>query len=44
MISGAAQADCAVLVIESVKGAFERGFEHGTTKEHCILARSLGVR
>jgi len=44
MISGAAQADCAILVIDSKKNAFEAGFSHGgQTKEHAILARCLGV-
>jgi translation elongation factor EF-1alpha len=43
MISGAAQADCGILVIDSYTQAFETGFETGTTKEHAILARSLGV-
>ncbi|CAG9329625.1 HBS1L [Blepharisma stoltei] len=47
MISGAAQADAAILVIDSCQGAFESGFEgenhHGQTKEHSFLARSLGV-
>ena len=44
MISGATQADCAVLVLESQTNVFERSFETGTTKEHLILARSLGVK
>lgn len=43
MISGASQADCAILVIDSNKTEFERGFIGGATKEHSILARSLGV-
>ena len=45
MITGAAQANCAILVIDSQPSQFERGWEgsHGTTKEHAILARSLGV-
>jgi elongation factor 1 alpha-like protein len=45
MITGAAQANCAVLVIDSKKGEFEAGWAggSGTTKEHAILARSLGV-
>ena len=43
MISGAAQADCAVLVIDGHTGGFERGWVGGSTKDHAILARSLGV-
>lgn len=45
MITGAAQANCGILVIDCISGSFERGWRgyHGTTKEHAILARSLGV-
>ena len=44
MISGASQADCALLVIDSTVGEFESGFERGgQTREHLLLARSLGV-
>lgn len=45
MITGAAQANAAILVIDSQLSQFERGWEgqHGTTREHAILARSLGV-
>ncbi|ELR17919.1 HBS1like, putative, partial [Acanthamoeba castellanii str. Neff] len=43
-ISGTAQADVAVLVIDSSPGEFEAGFAaDGQTKEHALLARSLGV-
>jgi len=45
MIKGAAQANCALLCIDSNTTAFERGWEgyHATTKEHALLARSLGA-
>lgn len=44
MISGAANADAAVLVIDGRPGEFESGFsENGQTREHAIIARSLGV-
>jgi len=43
MISGAAQADVAILVIDAID--FEKGFESdGQTKEHALLAKSLGVQ
>lgn len=45
MISGAAQADVGVLVISARKGEFETGFEKGgQTREHALLARTLGVQ
>jgi peptide chain release factor subunit 3 len=45
MISGAAQADIAVLVISARKGEFETGFEKGgQTREHATLVKTLGVR
>ena len=45
MITGAAQANCGILCIDSMTTQFERGWigYQGTTKEHAILARSLGV-
>jgi elongation factor 1 alpha-like protein len=44
MISGASQADCALLVIDAAMGEFEAGFDRGgQTREHLVLVRSLGV-
>ncbi|BGP34949.1 translation termination factor GTPase eRF3 [Rhodotorula toruloides] len=45
MISGAAQADVAVLVISARKGEFETGFEKGgQTREHAMLVKTAGVQ
>lgn len=42
-ITGAVQADAAVLVVDSTRGEFETGFEAGgQTREHTMLIRSLG--
>jgi len=44
MISGAAQADVAVLVVSARKGEFETGFERGgQTREHIMLVKTAGV-
>ena len=43
MISGASQADFAILIVDSTSH-FESGFsEKGQTREHALLARNLGV-
>jgi len=45
MLGGAAQADVASLVISAKLGEFESGFEkEGQTREHAMLARSLGAQ
>ncbi|KAL8241642.1 hypothetical protein R6Q59_011944 [Mikania micrantha] len=45
MISGATQADAAILVIDASFGAFEAGIDStgGQTREHAQLIRSFGV-
>ncbi|KAK4055436.1 translation termination factor GTPase eRF3 [Microbotryomycetes sp. JL221] len=44
MISGAAQADVAILVISARKGEFETGFEKGgQTREHAMLVKTAGI-
>lgn len=45
MITGAAQADIAVLIISARKGEFETGFEKGgQTREHAMLVKTIGIR
>jgi len=45
MITGTSQADAAVLVIASPAGEFEAGIsKNGQTREHALLAYTLGVR
>jgi len=45
MITGASQADCAVLVVSGKKGEFEVGVSDiGQTREHAYLAKTLGVK
>ncbi|ORY33045.1 P-loop containing nucleoside triphosphate hydrolase protein [Naematelia encephala] len=44
MISGAAQADVAMLVLSARKGEFETGFERdGQTREHAVLIKNNGI-
>ena len=47
MITGAAQANCGLLIIDTKPKAFESGwnieYHLATTREHALLARSLGV-
>eukprot|EP01090_Pellita_catalonica_P012854 TRINITY_DN289_c0_g1_i1.p1 TRINITY_DN289_c0_g1~~TRINITY_DN289_c0_g1_i1.p1 ORF type:complete len:439 (+),score=124.29 TRINITY_DN289_c0_g1_i1:88-1404(+) len=45
MITGTSQADVALLVVAGRKGEFETGIsEDGQTKEHALLAYTLGVK
>lgn len=45
MITGTSQADVAILVMASGKGEFEAGIsKNGQTREHALLAFTLGVR
>jgi len=45
MITGTSQADVALLVVSAAKGEFEAGIdEQGQTREHALLAYTLGVK
>jgi elongation factor 1-alpha len=45
IITGTSQADAAVLMIASGEGEFEAGFsKDGQTREHALLAQTMGVR
>jgi len=45
MITGTSQADCAILMIASGQGEFEAGYaKNGSTREHALLAYTLGVK
>jgi len=45
MIVGACQADVAILMVTAGKNEFEAGFSSdGTTKEHALLAFTMGVK
>jgi len=44
MITGASQADAALLVVSARKGEFEAGMSpEGQTREHAILAKTMGI-
>ncbi|MEM4840495.1 MAG: elongation factor 1-alpha, partial [Sulfolobales archaeon] len=44
MITGASQADTAILVVSAKKGEFEAGMSpEGQTREHIILAKTMGL-
>jgi len=44
MITGASQADVAILVVSAKKGEFEAGMSpEGQTREHILLAKTMGI-
>jgi elongation factor 1-alpha len=44
MITGASQADCAILVVSAKQGEYEAGIgPQGQTREHAFLLKTLGV-
>lgn len=44
MITGASQADAAILTVSAKKGEFEAGMSaEGQTREHIILAKTMGI-
>jgi len=44
MITGASQADAALLVVSAKKGEFEAGMSpEGQTREHIVLAKTMGI-
>ncbi|CAD6344057.1 unnamed protein product [Miscanthus lutarioriparius] len=45
MITGASQADCAILIVDSTTGGYEAGTsKDGQTYEHAFIAFTLGVK
>ena len=45
MITGTSQADVAILIIAAGTGEFEAGYsKNGQTREHALLANTLGVK
>lgn len=45
MVTDTSQADCAVLIVAAGVGEFEAGiFKNGQTREHALLAYTLGVK
>ncbi|RLF24216.1 MAG: translation elongation factor EF-1 subunit alpha [Thermoprotei archaeon] len=44
MVTGASQADCAILVVSAKEGEFEAGMSPlGQTREHLFLAKTMGI-